>query len=44
MDYIVLIPIPVYNKSLNTQSVAKQELLKYQPLQNPTNQIDSLKK
>ena len=34
----------MYNKSLITQSVTKQELPKYQPSQNPTYQIDSLKK
>ena len=34
----------MYNKSLITQSVTKQELPKYQPLQNPTYQNDSLKK
>ena len=44
MDHFVLVPASVYNKSLNTQSVTKQELPKYQPLQNPTYQIDSLKK
>ena len=41
MDQFVLLPASVY-KSLNTNSVTKQELPKYQP-QNPTNQIDSLK-
>ena len=40
----VLVPASVYNKSLITQSVTKQELPKYQPSQNPTYQIDSLKK
>ena len=44
MDQFVLIPASVYNKSLITQSVTKQELPKYQPSQNPTYQIDSLKK
>ena len=34
----------MYNKSLITQSVTKQELRKSQPSQNPTYQIDSLKK
>ena len=33
----------MYNKSLITQSVTKQELPKYQLSQNPTYQIDSLK-
>ena len=44
MDQFVLVPASVYNKSLITQSVTKQELPKYQPSQNPTYQIDSLKK
>ena len=44
MDQFVLVPASVYNKSLITQSVTKQELPKYQPLQNATYQIDSLKK
>ena len=38
------VPTSVYNKSLITQSVTKQELPKYQPSQCPTHQIDSLKK
>ena len=44
MDHFVLVPASVYNKSLITQSVTKQELPKYQPSQNPTYQIDSFKK
>ena len=44
MDQFVLVPASVYNKSLTTQSVSKQELPKYQPSQNPTYQIDLLKK
>ena len=44
MDQFVLVPASVYNKSLFTQSVTKQELPKYQPSQNPTYQIDSLEK
>ena len=44
MDQFVLVPASVYNKSLITQSVTKQELPKYQPSQNPRYQIDSLKK
>ena len=44
MDQFVLVPASVYNKSLVTQSVTKQELPKFQPSQNPTYQIDSLKK
>ena len=44
MDQFVLVPASVYNKNLITQSVTKQELPKYQPSQNSTYQIDSLKK
>ena len=44
MDHFLLVPASVYNKSLITQSVTKQELPKYQPSQNPTYQIDSIKK
>ena len=44
MDQFVLVPASVYNKSLITQSHTKQKLPKYQPSQNPTYQIDSLKK
>ena len=44
MDQFVLVPASVYNKSLVTQSVTKQELPKYQPSKSPTCQIDSLKK
>ena len=44
MDQFVLVPASVYNKSLITHSVTKQELPKYQPSQNPTNQNDSLKR
>ena len=44
MDQFVLVPASVYKKSLIFQSVTKQELPKYQPSQNPTYQIDSLKK
>ena len=44
MDQFVLVPASVYKKSLIFQSVTKQELTKYQPSQNPTYQIDSLKK
>ena len=39
-----LVLASVYNKSLITQSVTKQELPKCQPSQNPTCQVDSLKK
>ena len=44
MDQFVLVFASVYNKSLITQSITKQELPKYQPSQNHTYQIDSLKK
>ena len=44
MEQFVLVPASVYNKSLITQSVKKQELPKYQPSQNPTYQVDSFKK
>ena len=44
MHQFILVPASVYNKSLITQTVTKQELPKYQHSQNPTYQIDSLKK
>ena len=44
MEQFVLVPVSVYSKSLNTQSVTKQELPKYQHSQNPTYQVDSIKK
>ena len=44
MEKFVLVPASVYNKSLITQSVTNRELPKYQPLQNCTYQVDSLKK
>ena len=44
MEQFVLVPASLHNKSLITQSVRKQELPKYQPLQEPTYQIHSLKK
>ena len=44
MEQFVLVSASVYNKSLLTQSVTKQELPKYQHSQNPTYQVDSLKK
>ena len=44
MEQFVPVPASVYNKSLITQSVTKQELPKYQPSQNPTYQVDSLMK
>ena len=44
MEQFILVPASVYNKILKTQSVKEQELPKFQPSQNPTYQIDSLKK
>ena len=44
MEQFVLVPASAYNKSLFIQSVTKQELPEYQPSQNSTYQVDSLKK
>ena len=44
MEQFVLVPVSVYNKSVTTQSVTKQELPKYKAEQPPTYQIDSLKR
>ena len=44
MDQFVLVPAFVYNKSVTTRSVTKQELPKYEAEQPPTYQIDSLKR
>ncbi len=44
MERFVLVPASVYNKSVTTQSVTKQELPKYKAEQPPTYQIDSLKR
>ena len=44
LEQFLFVPASVYNKSLITPSVAKQELPKNQPSQNPTYKIDSLKK
>ena len=44
MKQFVLVPASVYNKSVTTQSVTKQELPKYKAEQAPTYQIDSLKR
>ena len=44
MEQFVLFPASVHNKSLYTQSLTRQEFPKYQLLQNPTIQKDSLKK
>ena len=43
MEQFVLVPASVYNKSVTTQSVTKQELPKYKAEQPPTYQFDSLK-
>ena len=42
MEQFVLVSTSVYNKSVTTQSVTKQELPKYKAEQPPTYQIDSL--
>ena len=42
MEQLVLVPASVYNKSVTTHSVTKQELPKYKAEQPPTYQIDSL--
>ena len=44
MEQFVLVPASVYNDSLITQSVTKQNFLKYQLSWKPTYQIDSHKK
>ena len=44
MEQFVLVPASVYNKSVITQSVTKQELPKHKAEQPPTYQIDSLKR
>ena len=44
MEQFFLVPVSVYNKSVTTQSVTKQELPKYEAGQPPTYQIDSLKR
>ena len=44
MEQFVLVPASVYNESLITPSNTKQELPKYQASQNPTSQVNSLKK
>ena len=44
MEQFILVPASVYNKSVTTQSVTKQELPKYKAEQPPTYQIDSLKR
>ena len=44
MEQFVLVLASVYNKSVTTQSVKKQELTKYKAEQPSTYQIDSLKR
>ena len=44
MEQFVFVPASVYNKSVTTQSVTKQELPKYKTEQPPTYKIDSLKR
>ena len=44
MEQIVPVPASVYNKSVTTQSVTKQEFPKYKAEQPTTYQIDSLKR
>ena len=44
MEQFVLVPASVYNKSVTTQSVPRQELPQYRAEQPPTYQIDSLKR
>ena len=43
MEQFALVPVSVFNKSVTTQSVTKQELPKYKVEQPPTYQIGSLK-
>ena len=44
MVQFVLVPASVYNKTVTTQPVTKQELPKYKAEQPPTYQIDYLKR
>ena len=44
MEQFVLVPASVYDKSVTTQSVTKQELPKYKAEQPPTYQIETLKR
>ena len=44
MEQFVLISDSVYNKSVTTQSVTRQDLPDYKAEQPPTYQTDSLKK
>ena len=44
MEQFVLVSASVYNKSVTTQCVTKQELPKYEAEQPPAYQIESLKR
>ena len=44
MEQFVFVPASVYNKSVTTQSVTKQELPKYKTEQLPMYQFDSIKR
>ena len=44
MEQFVLVPASVYNRSVTTQSVTKQELPKYKAEQPSMYQIDSIKR
>ena len=44
MEEFVLVPASVYNKSVPTESVTKQDIPKYKTEQSPAYQIDSLKR
>ena len=44
MERFVPVPASVYNKSVTTECVTKQELSNYKAEQSPTYQIDSLKR
>ena len=44
MEQLVLVPASVYNKSVTTQSVTKQEPPYFKAEQPPSYQIDSLKR
>ena len=44
MEQFVLLHASVYDKSLNTQSVTKQQLPNYPPLIHPTYRVDTLNK
>ena len=44
MEHFVLVPVSVYNKSVTTQSVTKQEFPEYNAEQPPRYWIDSIKR